>query len=291
MKHLSIIVSLILTSTFALAQQHKRAVEFKWDRKGDGSSVTINAINHDYCDYYVSLSFNELIGYTARGSYKGKTARASGTSPIVTLVRSGNSASNSGYSSYIFRGNIHDKVNPVFVYALPIKEADSLRFTPSKNQIFESIFTIKSFNDTIYACREGRICNNELTDTTPYGAKAREKIIINHKDGSFGEYGNYSKRLVYPGEYVKMGQAIAISTPNDKNFRKISFSVYFLDKNKVEDSETGSKHSGIIPIFQTANKGNIKLEERTTYIGATISDEVIMQDMSKKEQKKYLNKK
>lgn len=282
---------MISSSSHILAQQHSRAVDFKWDWSNDRKSVSIIAQNKDFCDYYVSLSFKELIGYTTRGSYKGKTARASANTPIVTLIRSGQSVSHDGYSHRIFRGNIHDKVNPEFVYALPIKEADSLRFVTGKSPIFESFFIIKSSNDTIYACREGRVCNNNLTETTPYGSKIKESIIINHKDGSFGEYKNYNRRLIHAGEYVKMGQPIAISTINDKGFRRISFSVYFLDKNKVKDDENGIKHSGIIPIFETDNKGKTKLEEKTTYFGTSISDDVIMQDMSKKEQQKYLKQK
>lgn len=293
MKHLSIIISLNLITLLTFAQQQNNAIDFKWDwsRSGDGKSVTINANNRDYCDYYVSLSFKGQTNYTARGSYKGKTARASATSPIVTLVRNNNSGGNGGFNYQIYRGNIHDKVNPNFIYALPIKEADSLRFSPSKKQIFESRLTIKSSCDTIFACREGRVCDNDLTDTSAYGSKVKERIIIIHKDGSFGEYGHYTKRLVFPGQYVKIGQPIAISAPSDKGFIRVSFSVYFLDKNKVNDPESALKHSGIIPIFHTANQGNTKLEENTTYIGTTLSDEVIMQDMSKKEQQKYLKQK
>ena len=111
------------------------------------------------------------------------------------------------------------------------------------------------------------------------------RIIVYHNDGSFSEYSGFEKPLVYPGENVKLGQPIAVNT--GKIFPKtVTFAVYYLDKNKVQNAETGNKYSHLVPVFHTLNAGDIKLEEETTYIGE-INDHLITQEMSAKQKKRY----
>ncbi len=113
---------------------------------------------------------------------------------------------------------------------------------------------------TIYACWEGRVCDEELTDQTSKNNNTNKRIIICHKDNSFSEYSRFGESLVYPGDYVELGQPIAITT-RETLLKRVAFAVYYLNKNKVKNSETGSKYSHLVPVFHTLS-GDVKLEEK-----------------------------
>jgi hypothetical protein len=109
-----------------------------------------------------------------------------------------------------------------------------------------------------------------------------------HSDGNFGEYVFKGKSLVYPGERIKMGSPIAVVESTDRN--SFRFSVYFLDKNKLKDNNIGNKHTHFRPFFLTVNEGKVRLENARTY-HCKLTDEMLMQDMSKREKKNYLKNK
>ena len=255
----------------------------------DQNRAVVSAENHDYCDYYVRLDFKDLMGYDQRGNNVQTIGR--GRKDLVTLVKNGATLGSTAYTTRSYRGNINKKVNPDFVYALPVQSGDSIRFRVHRKERFTSLFSFKyATSDTVYACRAGRVCDNRLTDTSTKTLYRMERIFIYHNDGSIGEYFQFSKPLVYPGDDVKMGQPIAILESHEKGRTAVAFSVYFLDKNMI-DSGSGQVHSSIVPIFHSANHGDVKLEEKTTYISEGVTEEMLLQDMSKKEREKYMKNK
>ena len=291
MKKHSLSALLMLLLAFpAFAQQHTRAVTFDFSRDKDGN-IVVESNNQDYCDYFGFIDFTNLIGYTERGGSSGSLAIPPGKKKLMTLVRDPSAPQSSyRYTTSTYRGSLMKKIDPQFVYSLPVKAGDSIQFIPAKSSEFTSLFNLQHAGDTIYACREGRVCDDKLTDTAKRTVSSKNKLIIYHKDGSLAEYTLFSEPLVYPKDYVDMGQPIAIVKPDENNRKRVAFSLYFLDKNKVRNANSGIKHSTIVPVFHSANKGDGKLEERTTYV-ANVTDEMTMQDMSKKERDKYLKKK
>lgn len=284
------IFSFVLLSHSLYSQQHTRGVLFTSERNNKGEIIIV-AENRDFCDYFVKIEFRDLMDYTVRGNItKGETV-SRGKKIIATLTKSNpNSRGTYNYSTRIYKGSLDSKVNPDFIYTLPVKDGDSIQSLPAKGSRFTTIFNLQQVGDTIYACRGGQVCDKDLTDTETRSASQKNSITIYHNDGSLGEYTNYSKELVSVGDNVKIGQPIAIVKPNEKGQKRVRFSVYFLDKNRVENNETGLKHSSLVPVFHSANNRDGKLENKTTYI-AQITEELLMQDMSKKELKKYLKNK
>lgn len=280
---------LLFLSPIAYSQQYTRGVTLSSDRDAK-NNVNIIADNIDFCDYYIEINFKNVSGYSVRGIKTMETIRR-GRNVVTTLARTDkNSRATYDYTYKVLRGNINKKVDPAFVYALPVREGDRIRYLPAKSMLFTSVFNMKYTNDTVYACRGGQVCDDKLTDTSTRTVSGKNRIIIYHDDCSFGEYSQYAEPLVYPGDVIRMGQPIAIIKPDEKNRRMVYFSLYFLDKNKISNTETGLKHSSIVPIFHTSNHGSGKLEEKITYKSA-ITEEMIMQDMSKKDRAKYLKKK
>ncbi len=272
-----------------------QAVEISVQHSANGD-INFMSNNKDYCDYYVILNVSEIRGYSANTPFPYKRVMKPGNQRILTLKRL--SDSSSPYYSWrysVYKGNDRAKLNLDYVYSLPTKTGDSLRITTSNDRDYTLIFNLKNASDTIFASREGRICDSSLSDQTVKTANTRDnKVIVYHKDDSFAEYSLIDEPLVNPGDYVEIGQPIAIvktkKNSNNKDQKNVKFSVYYLDKNKVQDRETGHKHSSLIPTFYTVDYGNVKLDEKTTYI-AGITDDMITQEMSDKEKKKYEEKK
>jgi hypothetical protein len=66
-----------------------------------------------------------------------------------------------------------------------------------------------------------------------------------------------------------------------------AISFFFLDENKFKGGlSSGYPYSHFIPVFRTT-EGDVKPEEKTIYQAVTDHD-LIMQDMSKRNKKKYM---
>ncbi len=151
------------------------------------------------------------------------------------------------------------KINLDFVYSLPVKPGDSIKSVSSKNNYgFTLGFDLSSAGDTVYACREGRVFNEQKSKENI----ANNRITISHKDGSFAEYSQFKKSLVRIGKKVKSGQPIALKDP----LKVLGFVVYYRDENKMKYG-LGDEYSHIIPVFHTSNAGDVKLEKDVVYIG------------------------
>ena len=259
-------------------------VSVKFDSEGN---LMVFANNKDYCEYYLGVTLSDVRGYDVSRANPYFTTVRQGESKLFTLKRLSNFTSYSyswGYMAY--RGRVNPKLNMNVVYSLPVKPGDSIRAAPATNvSDFTLAFDLSFAGDTIYACREGRICDDNLTDQTSKGNVATERIIVNHKDYSFSDYSGFEKSLVFPGEYVKLGQPIAINTGKTLP-KRVTFAVYYLDKNKVQNPQTGNKYTHLVPVFHTLNESDVKLEENTTYI-SEVTEHLITQEMSDREKKKY----
>ena len=94
-----------------------------------------------------------------------------------------------------------------------------------------------------------------------------------------------SRNFIHPGEEVLVGQPVGLAGEMG-----VSISYFFLDKNKFNANlPSGYPYSHFTPVFRTT-EGDIKTKEKKEYY-SIIDDALIMQDMSKREQKKYLKKK
>ncbi|NDW08499.1 peptidoglycan DD-metalloendopeptidase family protein [Dysgonomonas sp. 520] len=285
---LTCIFAVIFSMQFCFSQGGKSpAITISSDRDRDGN-ITFVSNNDDYCDYYVILDFPELRGYTARGAYPCKKNVRTGRENLLTLKKISDTSSPGYRWSYTFyRGSINAKPNLDYIYAMPVKSGDSTRVNFGRSGEFKLYFNYRHAGDTVYACRAGKVCNNDLRDGSSKTYTSREKIVIYHKDKTFSEYDRYTTPLVHAGDNVKVGQPIAIVQPDENGKKFVSFAVYYLDKDKM--LADGRKHTSLIPIFHTVNNGDCKLDEKITYV-AELTGELVTQDMNKKEKEKYEKK-
>lgn len=259
-----------------------RPVEIKISYEVDGS-FSFNSLNYDFCEYYVTINFPEINGYTARGSIPYYGTIDTTPRKLLTIKRLSDAFSY-GYSwnySY-YRGSIYVDLNLDYLYALPVKSGDSIRISRSNSHDLELVFNLRYAGDTVYACRSGMVCNNNFD----IYASRDNKFTVYHKDKSFSEYSGYVSALVYPGHFVNIGDPILLVKSDEKGKKSVKFKTYFLDKNKVKNPDTGYKYTPFLPLFHTVNAGDVKPGENITYI-AGITEKMITQELSRRELKKF----
>jgi hypothetical protein len=285
----------------AQMQNVNDAVQITTDFDQKMGVLTFWADNRDYCTYYVVLDLSTLQGFLRMGSgYTGAVGHGRRQLCSLKIDPSGSGYS-INYRFSLYRGSISVKPNIDFSCSLPCALTETALVKVDENREgYQLVFELTS--DTVYACRGGVACDDDLKDYTAKGyrsfsdSRLFSQITLYHKDGTFGEYIFSGKALVMAGENVKMGQAIAVLDRNlNENMVKIhgntvKFSIYFLDKNKVKEKNIGNKHTHFRPFFQTDGEGKVRLEANKTYI-CERTDEMLMQDMSKREKKKFLENK
>jgi hypothetical protein len=287
--------SIALLSVFQanaqLFQDPNSAVQLSDNFDESQKRLTFYADNKDFCDYYLYISFVYSEGF--HGMTSGTSAVVSHGQSQIMNYKVNENATRYGYNYRytMFRGNTNKKPNVEFSYSLPVANGETIFAETIENQEgYQLAFELPT--DTVYACRGGVICNDNLKDHSAKGYKnfndsrILSQITVYQLDGTFGEYVFNGKPLVYPGERIKIGVPIAVM---DSALEKhsVRFSVYFLDKNKVKDENIGNKHTHFRPFFQTYSTGKVRLENGKAYI-CELTDEMLMQEMSKKERKKFL---
>lgn len=239
-------------------------IESKLETNAQGDRE-LNYYNEDYCDYYLyrinDRSYNLIPG-------KNTVFRIEKNSHAENPFKSP--------SSYrYYRGKFPKNFQIGTLYALPVKDGQKTGWQTDPREPVKTLnFRIKE-GDTIYATRSGIACTTANT----------QQLLIYHPDQTFAAYLVMSENFIQPGEEVQVGQPVGKAGPS-----RVSISFFFLDENKFKGGESsGYPYSHFIPVFRTT-VGDTKLKEKTIY-QAVVDDELIMQDMSKRDKKKYMKQK
>ena len=268
---LAMLLLFTLSAGYSYAQSVRKIIETpmqtiepKWEQNTAGGSE-LNYYNEDFCDYYIfqenDRSYNISPG-------KNTIFRIEQNSQV------GDTFKNPSRYRY-FRGQFPKDFQVDRPYALPIKNGKEITWQIDSQERMKTMNFIINKGDTIYATRSGIACRTVLP----------QHLLIYHHDHTFAAYLMMSENFIVPGEQIQVNQPIGIA-----GILGVSISYFFLDSNKFNASGSiGYPYSHFTPIFRTA-KGDLKLTEKTSY-KAVIDDGLVMQEMSKREQKKYLKQK
>jgi hypothetical protein len=261
------------------------AVQVSTDFDQSRGQLTFSTHNIDFCDYCVHIFFLDVDGFEGISYNQGTSAIVGPGKRQIRIYKTKTGATRHIYRYYykIYRGNSVKKPNTDFIYALPVVVGDTVTATKEGYEDgYQVFFGLPT--DTVYACRSGVMCDDNLSGY-PVGLS---QITLYHVDGSFSGYVFKGKPLVYPGEKIKMGSPIAVVERYLDKY-SVCLSTYFLDRNKVT-SNFPRKHTHFLPFFQTANEGKAQLQNEKIYT-CELTDEMRMQEMSKREKKKLLKNK
>lgn len=239
-------------------------VRSEWESDKDGNRE-LNYYNEDYCDYYLYRANDD--------SYRLRP----GKNTVFKIMKDAryDNLFKTATTYTFFRGSFPKEFNIGTPYAFPVKNGARTAWQTDRRESFRTLQFLMQPGDTVYATRSGIACRTVLP----------RQLLLYHADCTFAAYLALEENFVFPGEEVRTGQPVGIAGPTG-----VSVSFFFLDQNKfVGKQATGYVYSHFTPVFRTA-EGDVKPVEKKMY-EALVDDELIMLDMSKREQKKYLKKK
>jgi len=278
-KKILVLLLCLLLANIIVAQT-PRAVTLAREYNSSQKAYEYNAVNNDYCPYYIVIDLSRA--HSSAGKKHSSVLRPGKNFLFRFKVEDAIPVTSSTFRFY--KGDINAKVQADYHYALPVAAGNPVQARVASGG--RLIFSLRHTSDTVYASRDGLVCSDEFINPSLKG----KLLTIYHKDGTFADYSELQEVLVKSGEKVKTGMPIAIVRTNDRGYRYVGLRIIFLDKNKMNDSESNNKYTVMRPFFHTKNHGVVRPEENITYIGE-ITDEVLMQDMTKKERQNYLKKK
>ncbi|HCN82483.1 MAG TPA: hypothetical protein DIT07_02525 [Sphingobacteriaceae bacterium] len=293
---------LLLLCKSAFSQYRDVTITYQFNPNGD---VVFMANNSDYCDYFITLTFNGLANTTVPPT--AQVNARPGLSQVLKLtpVRL-NEPIRFGYSYSYIKGNSNPKINAQFKYLLPVKEGKNTKADQIKN-LEEFLGNPVSANwyalsfsmdegDTVYASRGGVVCRinpagKATGNTGTVYTSSTNSVEIFHDDGTFAKYDLLKNNgiLTKSGEKINAGDPIGII---GKVYGQVqlSFIVYYLDKKQISndvDYLTGG-YSFVKPKFALTEKTGSFIEPGETY-SALKPVSIITQEMSKKDKEKFLD--
>lgn len=291
----------LLLCKSAFSQNRDVTVTFQFTANGD---VVFMANNSDFCDYFVTLSFNGLSNTTAPPTAQVNVRPGLSQILKLTPVRK-NEPIRFGYSYSYIKGNSNPKINAQFRYLLPVKEGKSTSANELKNLTeflgkpvppnwYALSFTMNE-GDTVYAARGGVVCRinpaGKVTGNTgTIYTSSTNSVEIFHEDGTIAKYDLLKNKgiLARSGQKINAGDPVGII---GKVYDSVvlNFIVYYLDKNLIQNDLgfLSAGYSSYKPKFALTEKTGSLLTPGEMYT-ALKPVSVIMQEMSKKEKERYL---
>jgi len=228
----------------------------------------INVTNPDYCAYTI---------WTKRGKVEVSCGEQEFPENAISY-----SARRLQYRG-IVPGKKFKEDGAVYVPPCAMGDGESVSAVVTDVKISDKTMHILTFgnrpySDTIYATRGGKVCL--------FPSEHKNSILVKHADETFALYFTISATMVKPGDMILPGQPIAIS-----NGEGINVAFFYLDKEKMNAKEepTGYPYCSFMPVLYSEN-GLVRWSEVGTYSFPfkEPSIDIITQDMSKSEMKKYL---
>lgn len=231
-------------------------------------------INSDYCSYMVvrkgARFYNTMPGENLVESR-----------PVQSQAAEGNfSATNYQY----YRG-VFPKQEPVNgYYAMPLAEGEKVHIQPytihfRNSERTESYLSFSAqSNDTVYAMRGGTACL----------VGDKKGVVINHIDETFAVYYHMRRALVQPGDVVEIGQPIGLAAGGN-----VYVGCVYLDKKYFKQKEVAEEYpyTHFVPQLWNGTQFVRLKEMANTILVPALTDELITQDMTKMQKKRYFKAK
>ena len=300
----SIHFSIFLVSFLTLELYAQRDIKLSYNYDEVNNKYVFEAQNLGNTHYTVVVNFKRLENLHASTNLPAIKTIGPGMTKLFTLERSGPGTTDFDFNWIYWPGTHNAKVKDV-LYTLPatpgirmnVFETNTINETLGMDD--ESDFYGLGFRlvegDTICAIRGGiveSVIQETQTDTLTYTfTRNRNKFRIRHDDGTVANYSNFrnGSAMVEEGDEVFAGSFLAIATQTNTRGDAtvlISISHLNIDPNRSKDYKEWNENIYIRPRFKTKEHEG-ELVPSKTYI-SVINLEIITQEMSKRQKKKYL---
>ncbi|WP_305982248.1 peptidoglycan DD-metalloendopeptidase family protein [Roseivirga thermotolerans] len=303
MTRISLILSTLLMSFYITAQDRIVRVDGTFNPKSQ--EYVFEAKNLSTTYYTVVVKFNRLYNLRSSTSLPFIKAVPPGNTKLFELSKDGYGDPDYSYSVVYWKGTANPKVEDV-LYALPVSSGIEVGVKPLQHlaktfqqetpENFYAIGFSLVDGDTIRAARQGvveEIQADNQTDNLNYTfTTERNYIRVRHEDGTVARYTNFKNNsaLIEVGEELLPGDPMAIATQTSNTGEALlMFRVTYLivDPKMSSDYKEWSSIGYVTPKFITENhEGELKPNK---LYKARLTDDIITQEMSKRERKKYLS--
>jgi hypothetical protein len=284
------------------------------------SNAEYDELNEEYKiivtnDYYqsitIKMTFTVLNGYRASPSAPVIVSLTPRSSKVICKL---SKQETMGTRRFKYRydyswGCLDQKVNNDVKLLLPVARNRSTEVKPLTSLTAEygkeqvppdwnaKLFTLSN-SDTIFTVRRGRVVSVKQENGPDVALskltfkRARNEILIQHEDCTFGEYSVFKQNssFVSVGDLVEAGQPLAIAAGGDytSGFH-VRYVQYYYDNFNYyrNEDEIGENKPKYMPLHIATN-GGVPLVPGTYTNNFT--DEDIMQEMNKRERKRWLKK-
>ncbi|WP_320052195.1 M23 family metallopeptidase [uncultured Acetobacteroides sp.] len=303
MKKLSALILFTGITLCTFAQNDEVKVDYTYVENG----VEINATNQSSTPKIINLKLTVLDNYsTFDDNPTTKTVMPNNTSSIckLTIINKDRRADFNYRYQYV-SGTSDVRYNPQMVYLLPVREGKSTRIGSGtsigsylkkdlEDKAMGYVFEAEP-NDTIYATRKGvvyDIVDGNEDYSIEFYKREQNRLSIYHKDGTISQYFRIKKgsALVKNGDEVEAGQPLALAAGKMGGKANFLISFYYFDERKARLQKKPFELTRYLPKFATAESQPTELAFNQTYT-STHPVDIVTLEMTKKEKKKYLEKK
>lgn len=302
-KYIGIILFLFYYTQLS-AQEAKLTVSAK---RNDDKSITFSYEKVDNGTHTIVLKFRELTNTNPPRSefsvsgYNGDLVTLKPTRPEQQITYS--------YTYRYIRGKLRTAANEDIVYALPYGASTPIRVSEAK-YLRSSFFGAeeppgwKAYNfftheqQAARVSRKGEVVEiideyeSDKLDEYQYTSR-RNSILIEHADGTLMRYSGlaHGSIKVKLGQKLLPGDELGLNTKVGENSYMVACMIYYLktvDFGSVSGNvqTAGSIYGFVTPHFAVNSGDKIILKDKETY-KAAIDKELIIQEMNKKELKRY----
>ena len=286
----SFFACLLICSCLVDALGQSRIRVFREVDRNNVNDFIIYADNPTGTPHHVVVIFDDLVGYTPSIRKPPSMNVDIGRSKMFRLKRDELTSERSiRYHYFVYPGEANPKIKKV-EYAIPLKASKEVLVRRlNANGPLGQESTVDEFfglsfkgvpGDTIYAARAGRVTKKSDSGTT--------FIEVRHSDGTIGRYRNFldNSTMVNVGDEILAGSELAVFSNSGVQF-SVRYLFYEYQQGVKNNKWYAFKY--LIPKFKTEN-GSQELQSEFTYT-AVLTDELITQEMSRKEKKNYLKSK
>lgn len=302
--HILIFLTLLLFSTTNSLIAQSNGLELTTERHDD-RSVSIMYSKAYHGSITVVVEFTNLVNCNERNKITKVVENYSGELLKLKPIDENQGIDLSFQYSYV-EGALRPKLKKGINYVLPFASGSEVTALESsylfkdlkleeKPKNWYALHFISSKPDTVFAVRKGIVVEvvqkHQLIDSVMYTSN-KNKVKIEHKDHSLATYKGYAKNgaLVKPGQLVNVGDPIAVMKAEHMTGR-LSLFLFYLDEINILEFNPSKKRQktskwGYLKTRFVHDKGHTLLVEGESY-KSVITEELVFQEMSKREIKKY----
>lgn len=305
LRFLCFCIFFILFQANSFAQE--RVIELSYTYEERNEEFIITALNSSSTYYTVVVKFDKLFGLRANDKLPAMKVVPPGSHRLLKLEKSGSGQPDFSYRFVYWKGIANPRIEDV-QYVLPfspalevgVKEVGSLS-DYLKQDSDDDHYAI-GFNmidgDTILASRKGVVevveQENQTENLNYTFTRERNYIRIRHDDGTIANYQNFKNN----SSFVEVGTEVLPGTPlalaiqtREMGDALMIFSVFYLviEPDDFVDTKDWDSYKYYKPKF-ALKEGLEYLKVGSNYRGY-INTELITQELSKREKKRYLSKK